>query len=502
MAAAGGYVLLSQQQAVYAASATLTLRDPSAPGVFSNIATGNVNLDRHVEQQADFATSRAVLRPAAESLGMPVEALEQAVASAADINLGQVTVLATGPSGTGAAARANGVADTYEKVARRRSADQVAAATSVFQEQVQQLRKQQRQLESQLSGVAIENRDPLVEARAQSVSNEIAALQTRIAELGANAAVYGSGIEAREQAVASDMPETPMPLRDAVITGLLGFIVVSVFAYWRSGRAQREGNRADAGAVLVAPKLGEIRERTPNGSGGHAVFGWDIDAYEFVVSSIDYAMTDMDYSSVLITSAGGGGAKTATALHLAMATALSGRGVCLVDADLRAHELTSILRAEEDPGLMELAAGTAQLTDCIQRYRVSDHLAVDLVPSGDAPETLMTLMRGPNFNRAMQRIKEHAQRVILDSPPLMEAPDATIIATHVDAIVIVITPEITEDELHRIKERLTFLPTPLLGFLYSCERGSPSVGLHSANGQNGSRHLGPLRRSDTSAARP
>lgn len=487
---AAAFVLSSRRPAVYIAASSLTLRDPSAGGAFA--PAGGGELDRHVQQQADLLTSRAVLTEAATAMGMPVDRLARMVDSTANPELGKIEISATGSSAKDVADVANGVAQTYENVARRRNTAEVEAANSVFRTQIQQLRKEQRRLEKELKGVTIENRDPLVESQAQSVNGEIAALQTRTTELAANGAVFGSGIATQEAALPPDEPASPQPARDAAIGGLLGFVVAAVWAYWRASAVQPRESRVDAAAVLHAPLLGEIPGALDDGA--YTLGGREAAAYDFVVSSIDFSLNEMGSSSVLLTSVGGANGKTAVAVQLAMVSAINGRRVTVVDTDMRTRRMSSMLRADDVPGLVQLAEGEVDVTECMQRYRVSDSVAVHVVPTGTQPATFSALMHGPEFKRAINDIKRHSDRVILDSGPLLEVADTSVIATQVDAIVLVVDSSTPLEELRKVEERLRFVSTPVLGYVYS--RADLSVHDHrsSHNGRNGSSHVGLLQR--------
>jgi hypothetical protein len=240
------------------------------------------------------------------------------------------TYAVANPDGWAAAA----IADTYQTAARRRNTDEIVAANSVFLKQIKQLREEQRDLEMDLDGVSIEDRDPLIEARLQSLSGEITALQTRTAELAANGAVFGSGIQAREKALPPEEPASPQPVRDAAVLAGIGFGLASAVAYWRQGRSRRVETRVDAAAMLDVPLLGEIPKfsRSSSLSGGELVLGGEAsEAYEFVLSSIKFALADIEASSILVTTASSGDGKTVTALHVATASARGSRRVTLVD---------------------------------------------------------------------------------------------------------------------------------------------------------------------------
>jgi hypothetical protein len=114
----------------------------------------------------------------------------------------------------------------------------------------------------------------------------------------------------------------------------IGFGLASAVAEWRQGRSRRIETRVDAAAVLDVPLLGEIPKfsRSSSLSGGELVLGGEAsEAYEFVLSSIEFALADIEASSILVTTAFSGDGKTVTALHVATASARGSRRVTLVD---------------------------------------------------------------------------------------------------------------------------------------------------------------------------
>ena len=115
----------------------------------------------------------------------------------------------------------------------------------------------------------------------------------------------------------------------------------------------------DPAAVLGAPLLGEVPDyagpQTGTLSGQLHLEPALVEGYQFVLSSIEYALEHNGGSSVLVTSASQGDGKTTTVLQLAMAASRDGRRVVLCDADIRAQGLTRLLGVTERTGLTDLA---------------------------------------------------------------------------------------------------------------------------------------------------
>lgn len=461
-----GYILSSLQPTRYQSAAVMVLRDPGSAGVFSTDSF-NSDPDRYVSQQANLVLSASVLGPAAEALGNEtVESLSDDVTVESDGQLNQISITASADEPQAASVKANTVAETFEQVSREQSRGDVVRANDVLEEQIATMREEVEELDRRIQ----DNRNDVVAAdRLRSIEGELLALEIRSTELAADAALFGSGVRLRENAPVPDEPASPQPLRDAGLSAALALVVGTAIAYWRAGRHQVIETRSDPGSVLDVPLLGEIPKFSRAGSGPSGVLPGSeaSEAYEFVLSSIEFSLADINGSSVLITSAAAGDGKTATALHLAVASARETRRVILVDTDVRVHGLTTLLRAEEHPGLVELAEGSVELDECIRRYRLSDTAQLAVVPSGQTPDDSTGLMRAPEFKKAIRDIRDAAELVILDSPPLLAVADATVLATQVDAIVLVVDSQTERDQLMKVRERLAFVPTPVIGYIYN-----------------------------------
>ena len=464
VAAVLGYLLSSLQSPTYSTSALIVLREDRGTGLFSD-ATFTALPDQNVPQQANIAASDEVMARAAESLGNVVaDDLGDIVEIGSDISLNQLTITAEAESADQAAARANAVSDAYVSVARQQSLADVENATAVIDEQIKALRDA---LQEENDTLRDSPGNVLAQDRVRTTQDQLLALQTKVAEITADATAFGSGVRLRQEAEVPESPTSPQPLRDAGLTAVLVFVVGAVVAYWRAGMRRRVEARTDPSTVRDVSLLGEIPRFRNAGATGPLLASEAGEAYEFVLSSIEFALAELDGSTVLVTSATPGDGKTTTALALAMASAREGRGVILVDTDVRAHGLTSLLRAESHPGMVELAADEVTLDEAIRRYRLSDTVQLSVLPSGRQPEDPTGMVRTPEFKRAIRGVRERAELLILDSSPLLAVADATVLASQADAIVLVVDSNTELDQLLKVKERLAFVNTPVIGYIYN-----------------------------------
>jgi capsular exopolysaccharide synthesis family protein len=470
------YLLSSLQTPSYDATATVLLRNTSLDGVLQGGGGNVIDPERYVPQQANLVTSRPVLQRAAQQAGVTLQRLNDSVTVAADPELSQITVTAPAPDPEEAAMIANTVVDAYEEVSREQSIAQYESTNQIFEERMTALREQIEEVEARLE----ENANETVEqSRLRTLEGQLLSLEMRSSEVAAGAVTFGSGVQLREDALPPDAPASPQPLRDAAIAAVLTFGLAAAVAYWRAGTTKRVGSRMDPEEVLGIPLLGEVPRFKELGGGASAFVGRNeaSEAYQFVLSSIEYEMERLGASSLMITSAADGEGKTSTALHLAIASTHARRPVVLVDADIRARGLTKMLRADDTPGLVQLATGNADLQECIREYRLSSSSKLSVVHAGRTPGDSISLLRTTEFAEAMEQIKGKADLAIFDSPPLLSVADATVLAAQVDAIVLVVDSHAKRQQLQKLRERLAFVSTPLLGYVYnraSSEQGAAS----------------------------
>ena len=460
-----GWLASSSQDPVYAAVSRVFLLDPSDPGLLE-INARSTDMERYTLQQAERMTSRPVLEAAAGLLpdAPSPEALAGAIEAEPDIELEAVELSASSGDPQRAAAIANAVVAAYEDLAAADTQREAEAAISVIEEQI-------AELQAQLETVGTDPTDLVVASRARTLTEQVLALDAQASEIAARAAILGSCVDVVEEAGVPDAPVAPSPVRDAVLAAVLLGGLAAATAYWRSGQVDSPVTSADPASVLGVPLLGEVPRYRTSGKGslgdrlrlGHAA----TEAYQFVLSSMQFALAEVDGKTVLLTSATPGDGKTVSALQLAAASIRDGRRTTLVDADIRARGLTGMLQADATPGLSDVLRGSVGLAAALKRYRVDDDLVLPVLTSGTQNADPASLLRGPGTAAVGRALAADGELVIYDTPPLLSVVDATIVASHVDGIVLVVSSGSTMASLRKVKDRLAFVSTPLLGYIFN-----------------------------------
>jgi protein-tyrosine kinase len=140
--------------------------------------------------------------------------------------------------------------------------------------------------------------------------------------------------------------------------------------------------------------------------------------------------------TVLVSSAVPAEGKTLTATNLAHVIARQqGSRVLLIDADLRAPRVHTILGAPAAPGLADLLQGEASEVDVIQR---GPEEGLCFIPAGNRvahPSELISSHRLKSFLESVGRMFDW---VIIDSPPAVPVADAAVLGGLVDGVLLVV----------------------------------------------------------------
>jgi capsular exopolysaccharide synthesis family protein len=157
------------------------------------------------------------------------------------------------------------------------------------------------------------------------------------------------------------------------------------------------------------------------------------ESYRYLRGRLQPLLSDGD-TTILVTSAAEGEGRTTTAANLAVAMALAGRSVILVDADLRRPCLHTVFGVDNGPGLVDLLAGTAAPDDVL---RPSPLPQLRLVTAGPGAGFGADLLEGPRLARTLRALQKQCDVVVLDSAPLLSLADGISLAGMSDHVLLV-----------------------------------------------------------------
>jgi capsular exopolysaccharide synthesis family protein len=138
--------------------------------------------------------------------------------------------------------------------------------------------------------------------------------------------------------------------------------------------------------------------------------------------------------SVAIVSALRGEGKSTVSCNIAIASAsmTRGRGVALVDLDLRKPTIAKKLGAAPEIGIEQVLLGNAKLED----VRISvDEPGLDVFPSAAPQRAAHELLVRPAFAQMVTELESRYSLVLFDTPPTVLVPDANLVLRNVSAFI-------------------------------------------------------------------
>jgi len=140
---------------------------------------------------------------------------------------------------------------------------------------------------------------------------------------------------------------------------------------------------------------------------------------------------------VLVTSAEKGEGKTVACLNLALVLAeRQERRTVVVDCDLRARRVAKPMRIANAPGVADLLRGAARVEDVLRKTAYPN---LFVIPAGEAGKgEVGDLLHRPELQETFNALRRQYDYVLLDTPPVVVAPDACMLGPAVtDALIIV-----------------------------------------------------------------
>jgi polysaccharide biosynthesis transport protein len=232
-------------------------------------------------------------------------------------------------------------------------------------------------------------------------------------------------------------PVRPQPTLNLLAAAALGLVFGIGAACLREMTDSHLHAAEEAERIMGLPILGRVPtfpRRTPQLIPAH---GESLvkDSYRRLRFRIMCAPATERVRTLMITSAAAHEGKSTNAVNLALAVALQGRRVILVDADLRDPSLSALLGVEPRVGLTEVLAGEVSLLDALYPTE-TEHLL--LVPAGMPRSNAPELLAGPRLPELVQQLSKLADLVVFDSPPCLPVADAEVLGAQVDAAVLVV----------------------------------------------------------------
>ncbi len=190
------------------------------------------------------------------------------------------------------------------------------------------------------------------------------------------------------------------------------------------------------------------------------------EAFRSLRTNIQFASVDKSVRTLLVTSSLPAEGKSTVAANLAVTLAQSGKSVVLLEADLRRPKVHRFLKVPNRLGLSAMfVQPQVYLDGNLQETRVPN---LKVLPAGDLPPNPSELLGSERMYAIIRRVKEQADIVVLDTPPVMAVTDAVVLAPRVDGVLMVVKPGHTKlSALRTALEQLKRVGAEVLGVVFN-----------------------------------
>jgi capsular exopolysaccharide synthesis family protein len=252
---------------------------------------------------------------------------------------------------------------------------------------------------------------------------------------------------------------------------IVGLFLGMAYAATRDQAHQTMRAPGDISVLLSLPELGAVPVRAR------------ADAFRGIAASVIFAAESQHSRVFVVTSASPGEGKTRVCAHLAAGFAAAGKRVLLIDGDLRRPRLHEMLQMPAAPGFSELLAAPRppDLNEMHSAARATPQPQLYFLASGSPSEGSSNLLYSARLRDILTYARKNFDLVLIDSPPLLQIPDARVIGRAADSVLLVVRAGHTSrDTALAARQRLFEDGTPVIGVVMTDWNPKRSPGYYGA----------------------
>jgi len=477
LGAGGSYYVSMQQPRIYQTTTTLlvgqVIQESNPSG--SDFST----TQQLAESYAQIAIRQPILQATVEKLDLSMTWLALRdlvnVSPVPETQLLAITVQDTSPE------RAVAIADEIayqlilqsptspENEARQERSQFVQKELDDMEAKIETARGRIAELEAEVSAAVSASQIQSLQDEITNLDNLIRGWQRNYTELlsfleGEGSPNYLTVIEPAQLPTVAVSPNIAV---NVVVAAAIGFILALMAALLLEYLDDTIKSIDNLSASLDVTALGSIsrikgknyREQLVT---AHTSFSPLTEAYRGLRTNIQFMGVDQPAKSILITSSNPREGKSLTVANLGVAMAQAFLKTILVDTDLRQPSLHKIFGLSNQKGITDLiCTPELQVEDCLQDTGIEN---LYVITSGPLPPNPSEMLGSRRMVTLLQQLKERADVVIFDSPPVLAVTDAVAFSKQVDSVILVIQAKRTRRSMaHQAVKRLRQVGANLMG---------------------------------------
>lgn len=474
--------------------------------VSSNNSQADINgllaSDQLVQTEAQLAESDPVLREVASHYaGLSVDQLAKEVSTTVKTNtqLFQIDVLDASP--TRAAAIANDIARILIKQQTLASQQQNTASQQQIQQDLNHTQQQIESVSGQITTLKARNGKgaeiSALQVELSSLQLHYTQWQSLLAQLELTQAQSGNFLLVAQNAQPALTPARPNVRLNTAIGLVIGLLNGFFLAILLEQLDMRIRTVEELSSLVDWPVLATVWRPDPGKDNPEDLVNPpphspNVEAYRILRTNLGFALIDKPVSTIMVTSAVPAEGKSTTAANLAIFMAKAGKKTLLIDADMRRPTIAERLSLPKDRlGLSNAIVACAQslsaaagsmwkkgtpfpvgdfsLNTYTHAVNVPNLKAMPAGPLPPNPPDLLDSRAMESFQVALAN--SGAEVIIFDAPPLLGLSDASILASKVDGVLVVINIEkANRKQIEQMKAQFTQAGTRVLGCVVNKQR--------------------------------
>lgn len=299
--------------------------------------------------------------------------------------------------------------------------------------------------------------EQLGDPQAESEKADLDRLQTKLAQYQASytsllqsyedlriaEAALASSVVQIDPAVPPEKHIRPRTTLNTLIAGAVGafLAICAVFLIEHLDDAIR--TQTDAERVFHAPVIASIPESTKLGVRDSAWGAFPADpspamaeAFRSLRTALEFADGPIGPRTILISSLDAGEGKTTVAMGLAASISKTQKRIALVDVNTWNPSIHKFLGIQNKLGFSDMLVDDL-VPQVVAQSTGSTRLKV--ITNGQPVDSALELLESVWFLKALTRLKEQADVIIFDGPPLLTA-EALLIASKIQSLLVVVQP--------------------------------------------------------------
>lgn len=241
-------------------------------------------------------------------------------------------------------------------------------------------------------------------------------------------------------------PNRPVTIVAGALLGLLlgvGFAFVHNFLF--AGIAEADEIERHVGLHVYATIPESRRQQQINRTGSEGVSGARllvethphepaVESLRSMRTALQFAMLNASNNLILISGPTPGVGKSFVSANFAALLASSGKRVLVIDGDLRRGYLHEYFGRQRARGLTDVITGALSLDHVIHRDVVPN---LDFIATGALPPVCAEVLMHVGLGKLLEACARDYDVMLIDSPPILAAVDAAVLAAHCATVMLV-----------------------------------------------------------------